>query len=327
MKAGLATRRGVLLAGPWLVGAAATAATCLGLLGDRPWWLDLMAHFRLQYAVLLLPAWGIMLVARRWWSAGAFGLAWAVNVGLLLPLWVAPPPPEGVAGPSLRLVTFNVLRSNPQTTEVAEWLANQEADVILVEEVDRRWVDRLDAVLRDHRRLPTPTLRPDNFGIAVYLRHGLATQAVQTTADPADRPRITATLDLAGRAVRVVGIHTLPPVSRRASELRARQLAEAGRLADSDDEPIVLAGDFNATPWSAPLRRLRADTGLRDSARGFGHRGTWPDGLWWTGMIPIDHVLISPHWRVDGRRVGPALGSDHRPIVIDLTLMQPVRKR
>ena len=193
----------------------------------------------------------------------------------------------------------------------------------MVEEVNAAWVAELDAGLTGYLRLDTPTVRDDNFGMAVFLRRGLGLDGVTAELDAARVPRIDLRLDLAGRWVRLLGVHTMPPVGAAGSEVRAAQLETVGLLVRDAADPIVVAGDFNATPWSAPFRRLLRDAGLRDSARGFGYRGTWPSTLWWTGMIPIDHVLVSPRWRVEDRRIGSDLGSDHRAVVVDLTLTPP----
>jgi endonuclease/exonuclease/phosphatase (EEP) superfamily protein YafD len=34
--------------------------------------------------------------------------------------------------------------------------------------------------------------------------------------------------------------------------------------------------------------------------------------------LPIDHVLVTPHWAVVARQVGPQLGSDHLPVLVRL---------
>ena len=306
----------------WLLGAAVSLASVLGLLGDRPWFLDLMSHFRLQYAALLLPICGLLAWRRRWRSATVFAAALGLNAALLGPLWWGGTQPTG-SGPSLRLVVFNVYAGNTRRDAVARWLAERDADVIVVEEVNAAWVAELDAGLPGYLRLDTPTVREDNFGMAVLVRRGLRVDGVTAELDAAQVPRIDLRLDLAGQWVRVLGVHSMPPVGGAGSAVRAAQIEAVGRRVRDTAEPIIVAGDLNATPWSAPFRRLLRDAGLRDSARGFGYRGTWPSGLWWTGMIPIDHVLISPRWRVDHRRVGPDLGSDHRAVVVDLTLTPP----
>lgn len=37
-------------------------------------------------------------------------------------------------------------------------------------------------------------------------------------------------------------------------------------------------------------------------------------------LIPIDHFLLSPDVKVVSREVGPEVGSDHRPVTIDVDI-------
>jgi endonuclease/exonuclease/phosphatase (EEP) superfamily protein YafD len=39
--------------------------------------------------------------------------------------------------------------------------------------------------------------------------------------------------------------------------------------------------------------------------------------------IPLDHCLVSEEWHVSERRVGPHLGSDHRPVIATLHWAMP----
>ncbi len=83
----------------------------------------------------------------------------------------------------------------------------------------------------------------------------------------------------------------------------------------------IVAGDFNATPWSAPFRRLVAEGDLRNSQRGYGLELTFPTNLPVWLRIPIDHVLYTDGLEVVGRSVGDAAGSDHLPVVVDFQLV------
>jgi endonuclease/exonuclease/phosphatase (EEP) superfamily protein YafD len=80
--------------------------------------------------------------------------------------------------------------------------------------------------------------------------------------------------------------------------------------------PVVL-GDLNASPWSTDFRLL-LDAGLLDSERGFGPQGTFPAG--WAVQLPIDHCLHDPALVTTAREVGADLGSDHRPLLVELAL-------
>jgi endonuclease/exonuclease/phosphatase (EEP) superfamily protein YafD len=83
-------------------------------------------------------------------------------------------------------------------------------------------------------------------------------------------------------------------------------------------------GDLNTTPWGHAFRALVLDSGLRDSSRGFGFQWSWPASFWPLG-IPIDHALVSDGVNVLDRRMGPSIGSDHLPLVVDIQLTETVR--
>ncbi|HMO36106.1 MAG TPA: endonuclease/exonuclease/phosphatase family protein [Gemmatales bacterium] len=79
--------------------------------------------------------------------------------------------------------------------------------------------------------------------------------------------------------------------------------------------PCILAGDFNMT----------SDDGLyRKSWKGYGNafeKAGWGFGYTkWTSWhgVRIDHVLFEQTWQCIHAEVGPNLGSDHRPLYVEL---------
>jgi endonuclease/exonuclease/phosphatase (EEP) superfamily protein YafD len=68
-----------------------------------------------------------------------------------------------------------------------------------------------------------------------------------------------------------------------------------------------MAGDFNATPWSAGLDVVQKEGLVRATSLA----PTWPAHLPVPAVIPIDHVVVSRHWVVTENRRGPNIGSDH----------------
>jgi endonuclease/exonuclease/phosphatase (EEP) superfamily protein YafD len=108
-------------------------------------------------------------------------------------------------------------------------------------------------------------------------------------------------------------------VSRRVAGWRDSQLDRIAELLGTTPRPRILAGDLNATPWSAPVASLRSRTGLEIVGGGPGATGTWPT---WLPMprVHIDHVLFDRSIRVRAHHVGPDIGSDHLPVLVDLEL-------
>ena len=84
--------------------------------------------------------------------------------------------------------------------------------------------------------------------------------------------------------------------------------------------PVLVAGDFNlpvdsriyGEAWSGFLNAF-STAGL-----GVGHSKYTR----WIG-VRIDHILTSPEWYVEACRVGPAVGSDHLPLLADLVPPRP----
>jgi endonuclease/exonuclease/phosphatase (EEP) superfamily protein YafD len=80
--------------------------------------------------------------------------------------------------------------------------------------------------------------------------------------------------------------------------------------------PVIVVGDFNATPWSRAMTPLY-EVGLRDTMLGRGFSATWRREIPMIA-IPIDLILIGGRISTQQRWLGPDLGSDHRPVVAEL---------
>lgn len=315
----LAARVGVILA--LGTGLASTLGYAAWLLPGL-WALDLFGHFRVHYAIALAIAALLLAIGRRrGWLVAAL-LLLVADLGPLAPLWFGRA--GAAAGPSLRLVHFNVLSSNRAQAEVATWLASSGADLIFVQEVDPTWAVTLARIpgYQMARSLP----RRDNFGIALLVRDGAPVTSTGVIELAEGIPALRADVLLAERSLPILAVHTLPPVSGEYAATRDRQLEAAGAWAiarrGEGAAPVVI-GDLNATPWSASLRAMIRDAALIDSQQGHGLQASWPAMVPAILRIPIDHCLHDPRLWATARRLGPDLGSDHLPLIVDLAWASP----
>lgn len=250
------------------VGVGFCLLTIAAFSGRFGWLLELTSHFRVQYlACLGALALGHAL-GRRWRMAVLFALFVGLNLWVVAPYLLSRPAASDPSGRVLRLVLLNVHTENTRYELVRALLRDTDPDVLILEEVDPRWLVELRD-LRTTHPYAVEEPRNDNFGMALFSKHPL-------------------------RNARTV------------------YLGDAG-------VPSVVAEDLNVTPCSPRFERLLRETGLTDTARGRGLQGTWPVGLPWM-RIPIDHCLISESFRVVNRKVGPAVGSDHFPLLVDVEL-------
>ncbi|CAN5481848.1 hypothetical protein BH23VER1_BH23VER1_30600 [soil metagenome] len=248
---------GLVEAGVCLTLALAVA----GFFGGLHWALDLLAHFRLQALVVLGLAGSLLLCIRR---RAPWGLA-AVAGAVVLAATLVPhlrqegsPPEPGTA--TLRLLGYNVMSQNPEKARVLAYFTEQSADVVLLMEVTAEWVDALAplAQIYPHRMA---AIRSDNFGMLLLSKTPLLDKETHTLSPGV--PMMEAQLELSGRRLVIYGVHPVPPVGRQGSRDRGLYLDQLGsRIAASPVERVVVAGDLNATPYSAAFRRFARPAGL-----------------------------------------------------------------
>jgi len=174
---------------------------------------------------------------------------------------------------------------------------------------------RSDAAPRYPFRVEHP--QEDNFGIALFSRFPIDNPQLRPLAVPGLK-MITGEFTLGSTPIAMAVAHPVPPAGRSLSALRNRQLVRLAEiLREFEDREVILLGDLNTSPWSPSYYRLEASAGLRNGARGFGLFPTWPPGLP-PLMIPLDHCWLSPGLRATSFEVGPRVGSDHLPVLVEI---------
>lgn len=83
-------------------------------------------------------------------------------------------------------------------------------------------------------------------------------------------------------------------------------------------EPLVVAGDLNATAEHLTLRELKARAGLTDTATSRGWHPTFPADAWYPPLIQIDHVLVSSAFTTTDLDTFGVHGTDHRGLMVSL---------
>eukprot|EP00752_Nemacystus_decipiens_P014482 g12891.t1 len=266
---------------------------------------------------MLLRAW-------RWSLVSLAGLA--LNLCFVLPLYLGSPPPYDPTSPSLAVMHFNINTGNTDHAGVIGEILSHEPDLVFVQEVNRGWLDALAQGLAGYN-LVAEDARTDNFGIACFVRQLsggeppieiVSSRVFDPTNGIAQVPVIEVEMKVDGRALSVLSIHPLPPVSLAYARARDATLKASGEWAALQDVPCIVVGDFNATPWSTAFRDMQSAGGLVNSQVGYGRSPTWPAGLIGLGMIPIDHLLHSEDFVTVDRVVGEARGSDHKPLVVEI---------
>jgi len=246
-------------------------------------------------------------------------------------LEVGPPEPAPDGRPVLvRVVTYNLHHgtdrdNQPSFARIEAFLRGIQPDLIGLQEVDRNWSSRSDFQDQATRLAEAlgfhfkfyPTLTRDaesGYGLAVLSRFPI-TKSLSGLYSLAKEPRgyLGVETSIAGGPVSFVVTHL--GLDRAEREVQLNELSRAGR---SLAGPLILAGDFNATPDDTSLSGLAGE--LRDAlaAAGRGSEGTLITAPGTAGKR-IDFIFVTPEFRIEHCAVPAVDYSDHRPIVAHLS--------
>lgn len=303
----------ILLAGPAVIG------TLAGFLGRIAWFLDAATHFQVQYAIVLGLIGGFEVGRKRrsWPGWVCLGVA-ALNGALLLPFYLTPSPPSPTATPALRVLVVNVQEQTPAFSHLQALIARQQPDLILATETPAAWVEYATNAIQDTYPYGYAIPRYSGHGITLFSRLPLQ-DAYTWDILPVERPVLVAHLAYQGTPLTIIGLHPHPPLDQQQWQWRNDLLAVVAGFAAQQSGAVLVLGDLNATPWSPLYQDFLAQAQLQDGRLGFGIYPTWPVA---TSLIrmPLDHILPSSHLTVTNLYRETAVGSDHFPLLADLTL-------
>lgn len=306
-------------------------AAVVGYFGDRHWLLDLCANFRWQYLLVLGVGLLAAVLVRKRGIVAALLLVSLANgwslVGASGPRERAPSASAAhaaIPARSWKLLMVNIHLDNRDLQPLLDLIERESPDVVGIVELTPHAAAALAALAP---RYPVTRIEPrdDAFGIGLWSR--LPASVVDLVSMP---PLQLPALQLHWADPRPGSLwllHPFPPISGAGSAWRDAQLHYVAGLVGGDPDG-VLAGDLNATPWSVAYRRLRRDAALADASAGGLPWPTWFGSGLLSGVfaVPIDHVLHGSAWRTYSHRIGPDVGSDHRPLIVELQRATPDRR-
>jgi endonuclease/exonuclease/phosphatase (EEP) superfamily protein YafD len=306
--------------GPWLTLAAtaALAASLIPLFARLGWAFDLASHFRVQYVVIDALLAILLATQRRFaWTAAlaACAVLSAVPVLPYLPSSHATTRDATGNRPTIRLLFANVFHGKSSASRLLETIRREAPDAVLLVEYTSDLAERL-AELRATHPYGLESPGRDAYGIALFSRRELSSARIFMLGPTA---AIDARLKVGAVDVTLVGVHLRSPLAPARAAERNRQLELLAERVSAARDPVIVAGDFNISPYSPYYADWLARTGLTDVRRGRAPRASWPTLLPMVG-IPIDHCFVSPDIAVVADRRLPSFGSDHYPILVELAL-------
>ncbi|MFZ9001960.1 MAG: endonuclease/exonuclease/phosphatase family protein [Bacteriovoracaceae bacterium] len=296
---------------------AVTLFTCLAVFlcegARKHWLLDLLCHFRIHYFLTLLICGALILYLN-------LDLFFLTLAAFLLNLFRVLPSESGffkhkrkLNNKSFKLLSLNVLHSNKEHKQVIDYILKQGPDFVSLYETGASWLETID-YLKTKYPFSYFVSSEEAFGQAFFSKYpfNVCEKGLRDTS----APYFCMEVGLSGYKVNMVAAHPQSPLSKKRSVHRNNQLKELAALFKSSQGPKLLFGDLNITPYSPFFKDLCSETNFEFQAL----RPTWPAPYGLIG-IPIDHFLHTPDVVVEKKRIGPYMGSDHYPVLVEFYLL------
>jgi endonuclease/exonuclease/phosphatase (EEP) superfamily protein YafD len=302
------------------IGVVCAAAAALGQLGRYDRRPDMLNHF----APFWLAGGLVVLLYGLFAPRGAvkailliLGATASVGAGALMaPEYTRPMSPTVAAGApgQIKLIQYNAWVDNAEIARSAQWLAGQDADVLVIEEAGPEIRDALLSHHPYHMVCRT-------CSVMIFSRAKPIAQDYRRKTLPGPEMAMTRmTFGPADGDFTVIGAHLSWPTPDGLQQAQGRRLAAfIDRFSKSR---LIVAADFNSTPWSFTRRYEDRRFGLERRTRAL---FSWPvHELSHRRLpipfpfLPIDQVYAGSGWRTVKVERGPRLGSDHYPVIVTL---------
>lgn len=223
--------------------------------------------------------------------------------------------PERQTASKLKVMTINVWSRNRTLEAVEKLIESERPNVLFIQEASsknfRNFLQRIGTLYATHL-----SNDPVNCATHVFSSFSLVRQDNEWAYCDFVSAQLALPNELGGGSLRVASVHL-----SRSSSWQPAVVQTA--LSQSARASLIVGGDFNRTPWSWSLRNLDQIPGLDRRTHGL---PTWPtparfEDTWLTTpfpILPIDHIFASNDWRTSRVRLGPDVGSDHYPVIVEM---------
>ncbi|MBA2430897.1 MAG: endonuclease/exonuclease/phosphatase family protein [Chthoniobacterales bacterium] len=221
---------------------------------------------------------------------------------------------------TFRLLISNVMMENREHHRLLEVIRASAPDVVLALETDAAWAAALRSLDTDFPHVFQHP-RENHYGLVLLSRLRLMGPRIQFLVQH-DIPSVHTGVELpSGDCIYLHGLHPRPPepIRHQDSTPRDAELVVLGKaIRDGGPRPTVVAGDLNDVAWSDTSELFLRLSGLLDPRMGRGFYNSY-HADYRLLRYPLDHVFHSNHFRlVDLQRL-PHIGSDHFPMLIELS--------
>lgn len=281
------------------------------------WLMDIASNFAVQYALIALILFFTCLWKKIFPMALLAGLLFIFNADVLIDTGRSAQAAIQ-ADTTFKIYSANIYQSNNDLSGLSDVLQETAPEIVVLLEVRPEHVEQIrPAIQRYPYRIVNTSFAAYGTGIVFLSKFPILNHHLTKLSEHGNGI-IEAALEINKKPIMFYGIHAQRPGLDNFNERKSQFLMIARKI-NEQTLPVIAAGDLNSTPLTPMFQKLLKISGLRDSRAGFGWQPSWPTNfpLFW---IPIDHILVSPEVHVHKRFTGSSIGSDHYPVLAELSI-------
>ncbi len=250
--------------------------------GLLPWLIDLASNLQLLYLVSLILGLMLTLKTNRQYL-------WAI-IFIPVPWFTAHDgaPEATLTERPIKLISANINFKNTDLQALKELINSEQPEILVLLELSHEQARQFTGL----KGYPFRQINPDDspFGIGLLSKLPFSGVTVDSNwrGSSLKIPTIEVVAEWNNQLIKVVAFHPMPPIAPEYHAARNQKIQEIVEESKQSGLPTIIAGDFNATPWSSAFAHI-------DYMRATGLQSTWP--MRYLG-IAVDHVLVSDHWQV-----------------------------
>ncbi|KKC39629.1 hypothetical protein WH87_05595 [Devosia epidermidihirudinis] len=316
-----------------LLGAfGVTSLAILALFGFTVPELDLLNHAQVFLFPGTIVAVGLVALLMRG-QARSIGLiiafvGFAASANVMLPEFLGSMRSRPAAPPSgtVTMMTHNLFGMNYEMEQVTSAIHADDPDIIVLQEYFGEQATDLHPLLLKDYPFFVRCRGGKRANLGLYSRipfeqteDGACPENAYSTARTAHILASFKTPD--GKPFSVITTHMDWPLP---VQRQRDQLTVLSDVVKEIDGPLIVAGDFNSTPWSYTLRDFVARNGFTRETMNlftfpmrFYYFRAWRDTL---PFLPLDHVMTKDGIVVHELHAGEPTASDHLPVVFTFSV-------
>ncbi len=217
-----------------------------------------------------------------------------------------------------RLMHFNVYAYNVEYAAIQAEIARQNPDLLFLVEAGTPLQEQLQS-LKTTYPYQYPALGENWNQFLFYSKIPIVSAKIVRFPKVGNR-LLHVVLQGKNGPFNFIGVHTPSPTNAIRMRDRNNHLAVIATYARGLKDPVLLAGDHNATPFTEIFRNYVGTAGLRNTQLRLLPYFSWSCDFPMAFRIPIDQILVSPTIKVIDKHVGHCAGSDHLPVIADVVL-------